>query len=377
MKKQLENTYIMNTKKVLKKYNDEVVTVKIGQVQADLEGQIAGQVADITSQIADINSELDTKETVENVNTKVETAKGQAIEISKEYTDGEVAAAKNEFDSKIQGVKDELDQTNGGIAGKIETLEQEVETKLGELKSYVDTKDGEMLEEAKAYTDGELAKTKSVLEGKVTDLDERLTGEIAGINGSVEALEGRVGIAETDITNLKNAISNKNNNTVVVETESEIAAANPNPKIGDLAYVISSKRAYIFKGVEAPTVKSVPAGWVVFDEITSELDLYKYAKIEFVEGKIAEAKATLEAECDLKATKIELAEEVSTLNEKIAGLVIDGGDTTQEIEGLKGRIEVNEGAIAGHETRILALESVQSYELSDEDVKDIIDFVLA
>lgn len=258
------------------------------------------------------------------------------------------------------------------VEGQVGALSSDVEAKLNAFKGYVDGQDTQVLADAKAYA-----------EGQVAVVDAKLDGAVATINGTIGTLEGRVSTNESDITNLKNAVANKNNNTIVVDTEDEIAIANPTPKIGDLAYVISSKRAYIYKGEVAQNLRNVPFGWVVFDEITSELDLVKYAKIEFVEGKIAEVngtidtvKAELEAECELKATKVELGEEVKTLNERIDGLVINGGDTTQEVEALKVRVEANEGAIANHEARMLVVER-ETALLSDEEIAEIIGFVLA
>lgn len=293
------------------------------------------------------------------------------------------------------------------------------------VNTELDAKITQTLLDAKGYTDDQVA----IVEGKVVALEGVVGGHVQDLNGKIvaantrvdgvvsdaQALEGRVATNETDIANLKNAISNKNNNTLVVETVDQLPTEGM--KVGDLVFVISEKRVYIYK--------SEVEKFVVLDELTNELDLVDYAKIEYVDGKIAEVNGTinavkgeLEAECGLKATKVELAEEVKTLNDKINGLVVNGGDTTQEIERVKqdlaatkNRVEANENNIAElttgiagvratvntHETRIAVLEGktdsqgnrignleekvatleVHTKELTESEIQSIIDFIKA
>ena len=104
-------------------------------------------------------------------------------------------------------------------------------------------------------------------------------------------------------------------------TEDEIATANANPKVGDMAYVISTKRAYIYKGVDALSAKAVPQGWVVFDEITSELDLVNYLKKSEAEATYRKLSAKI-AESDLATelvNKIDAKADKSYVDGELAG----------------------------------------------------------
>lgn len=175
-----------------------------------------------------------------------------------------------------------------------EIVEGSVKKALKDAKSYTDTQIGlvnsdnealkgrvSTLETSMAEVDGKIdaAKTEAISDAK-TETTRQVTEAKEALEGTISTLEGRVSTNENDIRDLKSTVSNKNNNTVVVNTEAEIASANTNPKKGDLAYVISSKRAYIYNGLSTLSVVGLPEGWVVFDEITSEVDLVKYLKIE-------------------------------------------------------------------------------------------------
>ena len=273
------------------------------------------------------------------------------------------------------------------LDGKLVQLGTDVDGKLGQLKGYVDGQD--QLLDAKVVALGEKVDghvqalegsiqgldTKvdghvQTLEGQIGALDNKVDGAVATINGAISGLDTRVSVNETDIANLKAGLSNKNNNTLVVETRDQLPTEGM--KTGDLVFVISEKRVYIYK--------SEVEGFVVLDELTNELDLVDYAKIAYVDGKIAEVNGTieavkgeLEAECSLKATKVELSDAVLDLNQKIDGLVINGGDTTAELEAVKVRVTANEGAIANHEARVAELERA----LTEEEIAEIIAFVIA
>lgn len=214
------------------------------------------------------------------VDTRIATAKGEAVESAKTYTDNEI--------SKIDAAYKAADV--------------------------------QVLSDAKAHTETKVQEAKTALEGSISTVDKKVDSTKVELQGNIDALEGRVSVNESDIQNLKDAVSNKNNNTIVVNTEDEIATENPTPKVGDLAYVISSKRAYIFKGVNAISAKSVPQGWVVFDEITSELDLVDYLKKTDAEAtyrklsvKIAESDLATELvnKIDAKADKSYVDDELA------------------------------------------------------------------
>lgn len=160
------------------------------------------------------------------------------------------------------------------------------------------------LEDAKAYTDQEKAT----------------------IDSDINALESKVTQAESDISNLKDIVTNSNSNTIVVETEDQITIENPTPKIGDIAFVINSKRAYIYKGVSAVSVRSIPEGWIIFDEITNELDLVDYLKTSDAELTyrkkseqitISDLAADVTSKFDTIVTEEQVDEKIKVVDDKL------------------------------------------------------------
>ena len=261
-------------------------------------------------------------EAVNTINGKLNVINGNeetAGSISKALKD-----AKAYTDKKVQ----EVNGANAALAGRVEANE----AALGTVDTRITAAKNEAVESAKTYTNGQIstidtaykAADAKVLEDAKADAAEKvrvakeaLESSISGVDSKVTALTSKVSANETAISDLRDAISNKNSNTIVVNTEDEIATANANPKVGDMAYVISSKRAYIYKGVEALSVKAVPQGWVVFDEITSELDLVNYLKKSEAEATYRKLSAKI-AEVDL-ATEL-----VGKINNKADKSYVDG-----------------------------------------------------
>lgn len=246
--------------------------------------------------------------------------------------DGKVnanAQSITQLDSKLTAEVSRATAAEGALGSRIDGVEASVE----EVRSSVDTKTAQTLKDAKAYTDEKVVEINAAykaadvqtLESAKSYADTKIGEAKTALEGSIATVDGKVSANESAISDLRDAISNKNSNTIVVETEAEIATANSNPKVGDLAYVISSKRAYIYKGVEAIAVKSVPQGWVVFDEITSELDLVNYLKKD-------EAEATYR-KLSVKIAESDLASELSTkINNKADKSYVDTqleGKTTE------------------------------------------------
>lgn len=302
---------------------------------------------------------------------------------AKDYVDEAIhnvdaGALKDRVDA-IESKNTEQDEEIAKKVAKEDVVNELTETVEGKV---LDARQGKVL---KDLVDGEIARATSaeevlsgrldVIEGSgegsvkkaLEDAKAHTDEKIGEVNGTISTLEGRVATNETEISNIKDALSNKNSNTIVVNDESEIEGANPSPKVGDLAYVINSKRAYIFKGVTALAVAEVPAGWVVFDEITSELDLVDYLKKteadatyrkiadKIVEGDLDTA---LVSKIDGKAdqttleSEIESAKEFATSEAQREAGVVDGKLTTAKeelqgnIDGVSARVEANEGAIA-------------------------------
>lgn len=216
--------------------------------------------------------------------------------------------ARTEADSLLSGRLDTLEGVGEGSVNKA----------LVDAKAYADTKAGEVTDAYKLADTATLTSAKEYADGQVKVAKEALEASITEVSGKVTT-------NEEEITKLKDVISNKNSNTIVVNTEAEIATANSNPKVGDLAFVITSKRAYIYNGVTV-LAAGVPEGWVVFDEITSEVDLVDYLKKE-------EAERTYRKSAD-KIAEVDLATELA---EKINGKA-DQSFVTSEIGTLTQRI---------------------------------------
>ena len=171
-----------------------------------------------------------------------------------------------------------------GINGKINIINGN-ENQAGSI--------AKALKDAKAYADSKAGEVSGQIDTKVNAAKQEL-------NAKINPLTGRVQTNEEAIEEIRGVIAQKGSRTVVVETEAEIATANTAPQVGDMAYVITSKRAYIYKGLEALVRNGAPAGWIVFDEITSEVDLVNYLKK-------GEAESTYLKKADATSTYLSIA----------------------------------------------------------------------
>lgn len=301
-------------------------------------------------------------EAVNAINGKLDVINGNeetAGSISKALKD-----AKAYADEKVQ----EVNGANSALSGRVEAVEQKVEAVDGKISAAKT----EAVKSAKTYTDDEIGKIDTaykaadakVLEDAKADAQAKVQEAKTELDNSIKALTGKVTTNESDIQNLKNAVANKNNNTIVVNTEDEIVTTNANPKVGDLAYVISSKRAYIYKGVDALSAKAVPQGWVVFDEITSELDLVNYLKKSEAESTYRKLSEKI-AESDL-ATEL-----VSKIDSKLDGTQVDS-KISAAVSSVSTKVDANEAAITkevsdrqGEISRVEGLVTSAKGELND------------
>ena len=206
---------------------------------------------------------------------------------------------------------------------------------------------------------GTIDKSKLDL-GHLTQEDQRLQGEIDG---------------------LKAAIGDKNSNTKVFETMDEFNAfaATAEPKVGDLVFVIDVKKSYIYRGEDVATFAAAdpqpPAGWMFFDEISSEVDLAEYAKTadmqaadKELDGKItAEVTARTQADeaLDGKITAAEgklttfKSDLKATSGATLVGAQVEGiDDTTVQgvLTGLDTKIKATDSKVSGVEGRVATLE---------------------
>ena len=306
-------------------------------------GEIRSNIATNTSAIA--KEVTDREKAIETVEGKITAEVTRATE-AEAVLEGKITTVQSDLTKGLENAKsytdskvEEINGVNGELANRVEANE----IALGTVDSRIATAKTEAVETAKGYTDAEIGKidtaykaadvetlnnAKAYADGLKNTLEASINGvdtKVDNLQGEVTALESKVSVNESDIQNLKDAVANKNSNTIVVNTESEIATENPTPKVGDLAYVISSKRAYIFKGVNAISAKNAPQGWVVFDEITSELDLVDYLKK-------SDAEATYR-KLSVKIAESDLATELSTkINNKADKSYVDTqleGKTTE------------------------------------------------
>lgn len=363
----------------------------------EVEGQISAKVDKNISDIAAIN----------NAETGI-------LKQAKDYVDAAIEGVDTSaLGSRIAAVETKNVEQDKEIAKKVakadvvnglkETLEGKVlDARQG--KVLKDLVDGEVARATEA--EGDLAGRLDVIEGvgegsinkALEDAKVYTDGKIGEVNGAISGLEGRVATNEGEISNIKDILANKNSNTIVVETEEEISIENPTPKIGDLAFVISTKRAYIYKGIQAAILSGIPDGWVVFDEITNELDLVNYLKKTDAEAtyrKIADkitegdlavnlaAKinnkadtATVNAALDLKANQNTLESEVASARtfatseaQREAG-VVDGKLTSAKAE-LQGNIDTVDGKVEANKSAIAVLNGdVSTTGSVDKKIKD-------
>lgn len=299
-----------NASAISKEVSDRKTAVE--SVERKLNEEVSratGAESQLTERINAVSGE------VTRVEELVSTKATETLNSAKRYTDEKVSEINDNAEALEERVT--ANETALGLVdGKISTAKTEAidaakahtNSEISKIDAAYKAADVKVLSDAKSYADTKIGEAKTALERTISAVDAK----VDTLQGNVTTLEGRVSVNESDIQNLKDAVSNKNNNTIVVNNEDEIAVENPNPKVGDLAYVISSKRAYIFKGVNAISAKSVPQGWVVFDEITSELDLVDYLKKTDAEAtyrklsvKIAESDLATELvnKIDAKADK--------------------------------------------------------------------------
>ena len=301
---------------------------------------IAAETQARTEVVNAINGKLD----VINGNEETTGSISKALKDAKAYTDGkvlEVNGANSALSKRVEANEAALGTVDTRIATAkgeaINTSNAHTTSEIAKIDAAYKAADVQVLSDAKAHAEAKVQEAKTALEGSISVVDGKVASAKTELQGNIDTLAGRVSTNESEISKLKDAVSNKNSNTIVVETEDEIATANANPKVGDMAYVISTKRAYIFKGVEALPAKAVPQGWVVFDEITSELDLVDYMKT-------ADANATFRKLSE-KIAENDLATELaSKINSKLDGTQVDS-KISAAVSPVSTKVDANEAAI--------------------------------
>ena len=180
------------------------------------------------------------------------------------------------------------------------------------------------------------------------------------------------------VEELKQAVANKNSNTMVYETEEEFkqAATSLNPKNGDLVFVVENKKAYIYKGVAvAAMAAEIPEGWVLFDDISTEVDLAGYLKTETAESTYAkksdisdmltktEAGTTYLTQATAQSDYLTKTEAGSTYRKTATKLTFDDFDS-----GLQTKInnKAENSAVTALESRVEKLEGDNAFAMDIE-----------
>ena len=147
--------------------------------------------------------------------TRAKEAEAKALTDAKAYTDEQVAAEK----SRAEGIESGLDERLVAVEGKLGTGEGSVDAKIAAAKAEAieaaagdaTTKANHALTDAKAYTDAEIDKI-----------------DLSGIGtnaAAIEALEGRMDTAESDIDKLEAAIGEGGSVTVKIAAAQSAADA--------------------------------------------------------------------------------------------------------------------------------------------------------
>ena len=293
-------------------------------------------------------------------------------------------AVKVQLQQKVEGV---LKPVNPATLAELVKLQNGVnlETKVGEIESSVeavegrvDTLEGQMTQAQSDIAglkakDGQLEQSITSHVGTLTQTIEaevsRATGEEAAIRGELAQAKGDL---QGEINSLKSAISDKNSSTLVYSTMDEFngAVASLDPKVGDLVFVVDVKKAFIYKGADAVAMLDivVPKGWVLFDEISTDVDLADYLTKADAQAKYrAKADAIVEGDLDSalqgkingKADLTHVTSEVA----RVEGLVttVDG-----KVGALGGRVGVVEGAVATVDSRISSAVGALRTELVED-----------
>ena len=366
-----------------------------------VDTKVDNEITRATDAEAALGQRIDDVEAdVLNTKNLVDTKTAQALQDAKDYTNAEIVkvnGANSALDTKVDALEKEFALVDGKIdtakTEAIDAAEAHTNSEISRVEREYQAADTQVLNDAKAHAESKVQELKTNLEVSINNVDAKVNSAKADLENSINTLEGRVTTNETDIQNLKNAVSNKNSNTIVVSTEDEIAIENPTPKVGDLAYVISSKRAYIYKGTTKSTAAAgefkagetvvgadlitriVPTGWVVFDEITSELDLVDYLKKDEAEAtyrKLSEKIAEVDLEAGL-ATKINEKADKSyvdgQLADKATEAYVDAAVNPVKAESAQNKLDIAQ-EVKDREAEITRVEGLISNASADYKAED-------
>ena len=378
------STQIKNAKYRIKDENGNYQIIHFETSMEQVEG-LDSKMEEVAGLINDRYNKSETDNMFRGVNDEI-----NQVEAIAEGLNGRLTIAESNITSLQDGLASESERAQGveaNLQAQIDALNSDVEA--------INHPESGILAGAKKYTDEEIAKlngivgdlegslgsSSSELAGKIEELQglvnsnksetdaalEVVNGRLTAVTSRVDVLEGNVSDLRdvdaelaTEIQNIKNHIAGQGSDTKVFANMDEFIGANLTPKVGDMAYVLDIKKAFIYRGADAPAVldvANVPAGWVIFDEISTEIDLVDYAK----KSEVEEAVSTLEGKITAEQGRAEAAEKA--LADSIAS-VQGNVDTHGE------RITALEGVTATHTSEINTLKETT---YTKEQVDTIVD----
>ena len=378
------STQIKNAKYRIKDENGNYQIIHFETSMEQVEG-LDSKMEEVAGLINDRYNKSETDNMFRGVNDEI-----NQVEAIAEGLNGRLTIAESNITSLQDGLAAEIARSTGVEEG----LQQQIDALNADVEAINHPQSG-ILAGAKKYTDEEIAKLNGIvgdLEGSLGASSSELAGKIEElqglvnsnksetdaalevVNGRLTAVTSRVDVLEenvadlrdadaelaTEIQNIKNHVAGQGSDTKVFANMDEFIGANLTPKVGDMVFILDIKKAFIYRGADAPAVldvANVPAGWVIFDEISTEIDLVDYAK----KSEVEEAVSTLEGKITAEQGRAEAAEKA--LADSIAS-VQGNVDTHGE------RITALEGVTATHTSEINTLKETT---YTKEQVDTIVD----
>lgn len=322
-------------------------------------------------------------------------------------------------ETKFNSIEQEIVRVEGKVdaeAEKVATLQG----KVGNIEAGIEAINAKDLEQDTAL--GQLRDKDSALEVRIDGYDSEISGlkakdvelqnsieanteavatETARAKGQEEAIRNKLASdkaeLESKINEVKATITDKNSNTLVFSTMDEFLGASLTPKVGDMVFVVDVKKAFIYKGADAAVVLDLPtppAGWVLFDEISTEIDLadyltkaeatsiYRAKADQIVEGDLDSA---LQGKINGKADLTHVASEISRVEELVGAVEADvteiPGQITSAVNNAKTELnsaisvvdekaDANKTALDALEEKVLDAEQVLGHCVFFTVIKD-------
>lgn len=276
------------------------------------------------------------------------------------------------LEAKVASIGSEISHIEGELdveAGKVAILEGEMSQAKSDIQG-IKIKDGEQ-----DATLEQLQEKDTNLESSISANSQAIQSEVARATreeGAIrQELVGAKAELQQGINDVKALITDKNSNTRVFTNMEEFhgALSSMTPKVGDLVFVIDVKKAFIYKGEGAVAVLAsiaVPTGWVLFDEISTELDLADYltkadaqsiyrAKADrIVEGDLDD---TLQGKINTKADLSHVTNEIKRVEDLNTATKVKVEENANAISGLESRFGAVESKVTEHTQKVADLES--------------------